>query len=346
MQNQTAFLVEAKKFEIKDTPMPKVGADDLLIEVKHIGVCGSDVLFFNDPTVGGDLNPEMPMVLGHECGGVVIGMGENVSGFQLGDVVALEPGVPCGKCEACKSGHYNQCTEMDFMASPPFKSGALHRYVAHPAQWCYPLGSDCTTLDAAMLEPFSVGLYAARRAGVQSGESALILGSGCIGIMTVLALNAAGVKDIIIADVMDNRLEMAEKIGTCKAVNSKEEDLLQAVMAMTGGKGVDYVFECAGAVPTVKSTYLYARMGGKVVFVGQCHQEVPYYFFKASMKEVDFITILRYCNAYPVAKKLTEQRLADPKKVVTNVFRFEEIQAAFECALYQKDTALKVVLEY
>jgi L-iditol 2-dehydrogenase len=346
MKNQTAYLEEANRIVIKDSEMPVAGDDDVLVKISHVTICGSDAHFFQDPTYGGVIVPPiLPIVLGHESGGVVCAAGKNVKGLRPGDKVALEPGAPCGKCGYCLDGRYNLCDEMDFMAAPPFTRGALSRYVAHPAEVVFKLPDTMDTIEGALMEPLSVGLYAARRSGAHIGQTALVLGSGCIGLMTIAALKATGVDNIIVSDLYASRLENARSMGARTVIDAQGQDVLEAVMELTGGRGADLVFETAGSNKTAAMTIDLVKKGGKIVMVGNVYGETPFRFIEATNKEVDLLSVFRYVNIYPMAISAVESGKIVVRDMISKTFPFEETQAAFECAVNEKDTVIKVLIE-
>lgn len=344
MKNKTAYLVDEKKFEIKDSPMPTVGPEDVLVKVKHVGVCGSDVHFFNTPFDLG-IDVKLPIVLGHESAGEIVEVGSEVTHLKVGDLVALEPGVPCGKCEQCMNGKYNLCPDVIFMAAPPFKTGAFSTYVSHPARWSFKIPEGMDTMEGALIEPLCVGMHAATRAGVGIGKTVLIIGSGCIGLMTVEVCKSMGVENIVVADLFDIRLEKAKEVGASKTINSKNVDLVQAAKELTNGQGFDFVFETAGNRITAALTSELVKRGGKIVMVGNIFGETHFNFYKINDKEADIISVFRYRNIYPTAIETTATGKTQTKKIVSNVFKFDEIQKAFECALNEKESAVKVVIE-
>jgi L-iditol 2-dehydrogenase len=347
MKNKTAFLVEANRFEFKDTDMPIVGDNDVLIQIKHVAICGSDAHFFEDPTYGGLIIPPiLPIVLGHECGGVVVETGKNVKHLSNGDSIAIEPGSGCGRCNYCLEGRYNLCKEMDFMAAPPFNRGALSKFVSHPANMVFKLPDNMDTKEGALIEPLSVGMYAANRANTKPGKTAMILGAGCIGLMTIAALKTMGVDDIVVADLFENRLQNALKMGATTVINAKEKNTKDEVLKITDGCGMDFVFETAGSRITAASTIDYAATGGKIIMVGNVYGETPFRFIEANNKEVDIISVFRYVNIYPMAISAVSSGKIKVKDMISKVFPFEETQEAFECAINEKETVIKVVIEF
>ncbi len=346
MKNQAAYLIDKQKLEIRDCPMPEVGPDDVLIEIKHVGICGSDVMFYVDPNVGGRFDTKLPVILGHESAGLVVEVGENVKTLKPGDRVAVEPGVPCGKCEYCLSGQYNLCRDVDFMACAPWHRAAFQRYISHPAAFCFKLPDNVSTIEGAMIEPLAVGLHAANRSRAHLGQTAVILGSGCIGLMTLLSVKAMGVSDVIITDVFDNRLEVAEKLGANHVINAANEDTVKRVLELTEGKGADIVYETAGSARTTEKTPDLVKAGGVIAVVGNVHDPVNYDFMTLNGKEVDVMTTFRYRNIYPMAINAISAGTINVKAVATNFMPFEKIGEAFDIALNQKQTALKVVVEF
>lgn len=343
MKNQSAFLTDLMKVEIRDSDMPEVGAEDLLIEVKHVGICGSDVRIFAHPEAC--LHPPVyPVILGHESAGIVVGMGQNVKGFSIGDRVAVEPGVPCRKCRYCLDGRYNLCEEMDFMACYPWKRSALSRYITHPAMMCYKLPENVSTLEGALMEPLSVGLHAAARANIRLGQTAVILGAGCIGLMTLCACKAYGASQTVSVDLFDNRLEMADQLGASVSINSEKNDPVAIVRKLTDGIGADVVFEAAGSPRTLEIAQNLVRPGGKIVMVGSVHGTPDLRYYDMSCKEIDILSVFRYQNTYPTAIAAVSSGSISIKPIATHCFSFEDVQKAFDCAFMDKQNVLKAVI--
>lgn len=346
MKNQTAFLTQSNHIEIKDSNMPAVGENDVLLQMNHVAICGSDAHFFIDPTYGGLIVPPiLPIVLGHECGGTVIETGQNVRHVRVGDKVAVEPGNGCGRCSYCLEGRYNLCKEMNFMAAPPFHRGALSKFVSHPANMVFKLPDNMDTQEGALIEPLSVGMYAAKRAKARPGKTAIVLGAGCIGLMTIAALRTMGVDDIIVSDLFENRLNNAKNFGASTLINASDKNVVEEVMRLTSGRGVDLVFETAGSRNTAAMTIDFAASGGKIIMVGNVYGETPFRFIEANNKEVDIISVFRYVNIYPMSISAVSSGKINVKGMISRVFPFEKTQEAFECAINDKDKVIKVLIE-
>ncbi len=343
LKNQAAFLIGQQVLEIRECEMPVVSDTDVLIEVRHIGICGSDMHIFEDP-YHAVKDIQLPVILGHECAGRVEAVGKKVTGLAPGDLVALEPGVPCGVCEYCRSGRYNLCPDVRFLGARPWLGGAFSKYVCHPAKWTYKLPDTMDTIEGALIEPLAVGMHAANRSGIKLGQNALILGAGCIGLMTLEACLARGVQKITIADLHSNRLTMAEKIGAENTICSSREDLISRGMEITDRNGFDVIFESSGSKAVAALAPALVKRGGKIVMVGNIFGETPFNFFQTNAKEIDIIGVFRYCNLFPTAIDLCRRKQVDTKPIVTNYFHFSEIQNALEYAINQKQAAIKTVI--
>ena len=343
MKNRIAYLIDSKKFAIKDAEMPIMAESDVLVEVKHIGVCGSD-----KPLVMNPMDPncpfDVPMVLGHEAAGIVVDVGSRVKHVKIGDKVCFEPAVPCGHCKFCKEGRYNLCDELEFMG-PPKNNGCLQKYVAHPADMVHKLPEGMSTEQGALIEPLSVAMHAVNRVNVKMGDTVVILGCGCIGLNVLLVCLARGVKKAYVADLSDTRLEMAKKLGADGIINSGKEDVIKKITELTDGKGADVVIETAGSPVTAGMTPDLVAKGGKIIMVGNIHAPVSIDFFKLNFKEADILLTFRYCNDYETAIEGVASGKIPAEKLITHRFDFEQTEEAFITAYEKANTAVKVVIK-
>ena len=338
MKNRKAQLVEVGRIEMADCPPAAAGPGEVVVKIEYCGICGSDVHFYRFGSIGKKVAP-LPFILGHECSGTVVELGEGVTTLQIGDRVALEPGVPCGTCEMCRTGKYNLCPDVRFMAAPPY-DGALRSYLAHPANMCFKLPDTMTFQEGAMLEPLAVGMHAAERGEISLGKSVCILGGGTIGIMTLLSCKALGASKAVVSDLFDSRTETAVRFGADRGVNPQKENLEEVVMDLTGGEGCDVVFETAGSPYTMAETWKYVKRGGLIVCVGNIAKETSYPFLELSRKEVDIRTVFRYRNNYPLLIEAVRTGKIDLKSICPREFPFEQSDAAFR---YTVDNAQEVI---
>lgn len=210
MNNKAIFMHGTNDMVWKDIPVPKVMDDEVLVKVDTVGICGSDVHYYQHGRIG-DFVVEGDFILGHECAGEVVEVGSKVKNLVAGDRVALEPGKTCGKCELCKVGKYNLCPEVEFFATPPYH-GVLSNYVVHPENMCFKLPENVSNMEGALVEPLAVGLHATEQGGVKLGDTVVIYGSGCIGLVTLLASKARGASKVIVVDILENRLKTAKSL--------------------------------------------------------------------------------------------------------------------------------------
>ena len=244
MVNKAALLLENRKIEIGDSPMPEMRPGYAKVKVEYCGVCGSDVHFYS---FGEPEFPDVyPFILGHEFAGTVVEVADDVTNLKVGDRVCVEPGTFCGKCEWCKKGKYNLCKNMEFLSAPR-TLGAMREYITHPAELCFKLPDNVSTLEAALVEPLAVGMSSVIRSGIHVGDSAVVLGCGCIGLVTIMALKAAGITDITAVDLFDIRLNKALEVGATRVINTKDKDTAAEVLKYYDNIGPDYVFETAGS---------------------------------------------------------------------------------------------------
>jgi len=341
-RNQAAVMTDVRKIELRDVPMPKIGDNDVGVAVESVGICGSDMHFFEGKAF--HIFPDsLPFVLGHECGGTVYAVGKDVKDLVPGNRVALEPGVPCGKCSLCESGRYNLCPNVVFMATPPH-DGALMRYIRHPAHKAFKLPDNVTTQEGALIEPLSVGMHAAQQGGVCVGKSVIILGGGCIGLCTLLAAKAYGATQIIVSDLFQNRLDKALELGATEVVCAGKGDSVQGMLALTGGKGADIVFETAGSGITAAQTSFLVKSGGTIVIVGNIFEDVSFSFRNLYRKEAQIKTVFRYRNTYPTAIRAVASGSIQIKSILSEQFSFAEIQQAFDKAVDDKQNCVKALI--
>ncbi len=335
----------ARQMAMREIECPKPASGQVQIKLEYCGICGSDVHYYKDGKVG-DHVLDHDIVLGHEVAGKVTEVGEEVTNLKVGDRVALEPGIACGKCIFCKSGRYNLCRDMKFFADPP-TPGALQEYVIHPADLCFKLPENVSSMEGALVEPLSVGLHAVGTGDVKLGQSVLIMGTGCIGLVTLLACKARGAAEIVVVDLYDKRLDFAEKLGATHVINAKKEDVKKRINEIFNGEGADVVFETAGSIVTIAQTPFLAKVGGTIVLVGQSAQsEVNYNFSEVIIKELAIKSIFRYRNSYPVAIAAIGSGAIDLKQIVTHEFSFENSKSGFDTVIEDGENVVKGVIKF
>ena len=341
---KVALMTGLEKIEIVERDIPQPKSDEVLVKLEYVGVCGSDLHYYENGRIGNFI-VQFPFVLGHESGGVVVEVGSRVKHLRPGDKVALEPGKTCGHCEFCKTGRYNLCPDVVFFATPPV-DGVFQEYVAHEADLCFKLPDNVSTMEGALIEPLAVGFHAAITGGAKLGQTALVSGSGCIGLVSMLALKAHGVSRVFVSDVVSKRLNKAKALGASELINAAEKDVHKAVMGFTGGAGVDLVIETSGSEIAAAGGIGVLKKGGTLVFVGYSKtgmMNLP--MGQALDKELTMKTIFRYRHIYPLAIDAVSQGKVDIKNIVTNVFDFSDIQNAMLKSARDKAEIVKSVIK-
>lgn len=340
---RAAVMQKPYQISIEEIPVPEISSDEVLVKVMAVGICGSDLHYFEHGRIGPYV-VEKPIILGHECSGIVAALGKAVTEFKVGDRVAVEPGVTCGRCDACKKGRYNLCSDVHFLATPPY-DGAFVQYIKMRKDFLFPIPDHLTFEEAALNEPFSVGIHAAKRAGMQPGSTLAIMGVGPVGLMAIVAGKAFGARKIIVADLEPIRLDAAVKLGATHTINVREEDPVKKIKALTGGLGVDVVFETAGNPKALQNGLAVLRRGGKLSIIGLPPQDeialnVPF----IADNEIDIYGVFRYANTYPQGITFLSSGVADVNAMITNRYNLEDTQEAMLNASTNKSTSVKTIV--
>lgn len=334
-----------KPFEvvIKELPLPEISPDEVLVKVMAVGVCGSDIHYYEHGRIGRYI-VEKPLILGHECAGIVADVGGKVIRLKVGDRVAVEPGVTCGRCEACKTGKYNLCPDVRFLATPPV-DGAFVQYFKHREDFIFPIPDNLSFEAASLNEPFSVGIHAARRANLKPASDVAIMGLGPVGLMTIVAAKAFGARRIFTVDLEPIRLEAARKLGATHVYNGREVDAVAEIMKETSNIGVDAAFETAGNPGTLKSSMSVLKRGGKMLIIGLPPQdEVPLNIPMIADKEMDIYGIFRYSNTYAQGIDFLAAGISDVNTLITDHYPLEKAGEALERARTNKSGSIKVMV--
>lgn len=327
-----------------ERPIPTPKDDEVLVKLEYVGICGSDLHYYETGAIGAYV-VEPPFVLGHEPGGVVVEVGKNVKHLKVGDKVALEPGKTCGQCEFCKTGRYNLCPDVIFFATPPV-DGVFQEYVAHEAGLCFKLPENVSTMEGALIEPLAVGFHAANLGDAHIGQTAVVFGAGCIGLVSMMALKAKGVSRVYVVDIMAKRLQKALELGADGVINGAEQDAVAAVLELTGGEGCDLIVETAGTQITTRQAINMAKKGSTIVLVGYSKSgEMTLPMSLALDKELTFKTVFRYRHVYPMAIDAVAAGKINLKGIVTDVFELDDIQNAMDRSVADKANIVKAVVK-
>ena len=340
---KTAVMLGIGKMGFEERDIPQIKEDEVLIKLEYVGICGSDLHYYERGAIG-DYVVKPPFVLGHEPGGTVVEVGEKVKNLKVGDRVALEPGKTCGHCEFCRTGRYNLCPDVVFFATPPV-DGVFQEYVAHEADLCFKLPDNVSTLEGALIEPLAVGFHAAIQGDAHLGQKAVVMGSGCIGLVSMMALKARGVSEVYVVDIMEKRLQKAMELGATGVINGAKDKVEEKINELTEGKGVDLVIETAGTEITTRQAINIAKKGSAIVLVGYSKTgEMTLPMSLVLDKELTLKSVFRYRHIYPMAIEAVSQGKVNLKGIVTDIFDLDDVQKAMAYSVNNKADIVKAVI--
>lgn len=320
---------------VEQRPQPVPGPGEVLVQVRSVGICGSDTHYYEHGRIGRFV-VEAPLVLGHEAAGVVTEVGPGVPGDRVGQRVSIEPGVPDRTCAQCLAGRYNLCPGMRFFATPPI-DGALAEYVVVHEAFAHPVPDSMTDDAAALLEPLSVGVWASRKAGVTAGSRVLVTGAGPIGLVAVQAALAFGATEVVVSDVNPVRLALAEELGATRVVDPAVERLADV------GVVPDVLIECSGNPRATLEGLAALDRAGRAVLVGMGSEELPLPVPLLQERELELTGTFRYANTWPTSIALVSSGRVDLDRLVTATYGLEGSEDALTASRRDAD-AVKVVV--
>ena len=338
------LLSEYKKLSIVDLPMPEVGPEDLLVQVKACGICGSDIHGYD----GSSGRRIPPLIMGHEAAGIVAAVGNQVKGFKEGDRVTFDSTVSCGRCAACRRGSINLCENRQVLgvSCNEFKRhGAFAEYVIVPYNIAYQLPSQLKFEHAALIEAVSIAVHAANRTPVKLGDTAVVVGSGMIGLLVVQAIRLAGAARVIAVDLEDSKLAVAKSLGADWTLNAKSVDVVAEVKKLTGGRGADVSLEVVGATPTVKTAIECTRKGGAITLVGNLAPSVEMPLQAIVTRELTIYGSCASNGEYPECIEYLSRGDIQVQPLITATANLDEGPAWFERLFAGEPGAMKVILQ-
>src|SRR5215207_8600937 len=318
--------------QIHEEPVPVAGMGEKLVRIKSVGVCGSDLHWFSEGSIG-DAKLEHPLVLGHEFAGVT----------EEGQRVAIDPAIPCGDCEFCEHGHPNLCENLIF-AGHGKTDGAMREWMAWNEKSLFPVPNSLSDAEAAMLEPLGVAIHTVDLGTLKAGMTVGVFGCGPIGLLILQMARLSGAANMIATDKLVHRVEAAKSFGATHAFLAEEGRELEEIRAATNGRGVDVAFEAAGPQDCVDASFAAVAPGGKVVLAGIPDNDKT--SFSASMARRKGLTIKlvrRMKHTYPRAIELVSKGLVDVRSIVTHRFPLEQAAEAFQVA--QRREGLKIIID-
>lgn len=331
-------IIEPFKVEIDDVPMPKLKDGEALLKIKYCGICGADVASYT----GNQPFTTYPRIPGHEFSAEIVQIGENDRGFKVGDIVTANPYFNCNECYSCKRGIVNACTDNQTMGVQ--RDGAFCEYFAMPIERIID-GKGLTAKELALIEPFSISCHALSRAQVKKGDNLLIMGAGPIGLFVLIKAKAMGA-NVMIADLLDNRLELAKEYGADKTVNTKNENIIDASKEFTSGNMFDVCVEACGSSVTFLNCIDCAATGANIILIGNGKTETTFLHSVILKKELNiFGSRNAFTRDFEELIDLVKDGKANVMKMVSGVYDMDDAQTAFESLAHNDGTLAKLLIK-
>lgn len=345
---KAAVLEKYNQISVIDKQQPQMKADEVLVRVKFASICGSDQHLYK-----GDFHPrtKLPFTPGHEFAGVVENIGDEVSGFSVGEKVAVDPIIWCGECDACKNEHYPACDKLRLIGID--QDGGFAEYVSVPPYMLYKVPNSVSLEHAALVEVYGIGFHACNRAQVKSGDSIAIFGGGKVGQCVMQAARTKTKEKMFIVDIIEGRLDIIRKsYPDVRAINALKEDPVEVIKAETNGHGVDVAFEVVGhatnipdRVNPVRGCVQSIRGGGIVCVLGLGDEAIPIVYKELIWKEAQIIASRVSHGEFAEAIAHLEKGNLKPDALITSVLPVDKIQEAFHMLEQQPDKYLKILLD-
>jgi L-iditol 2-dehydrogenase len=345
-QMKAIMLTGIRHMEMKDIPEPfLVKPDDVKIKMLVVGICGSDIHYYTQGQIGSQV-VDYPFVVGHEGAGIVVETGKDVKRVKPGDIIAIEPAMPCWECDQCLAGRHHTCRKLKFLGCPGQAEGCLMEYIVMPEGSCFPLRGWLTPDHGSISEPLAIGVYSVKKSGGVKGLDAGILGFGPIGMSVMLAARAEGAKSLIVTDKIRSRLSLALKEGASSVFNPLDEDVIKKIKQQKH-LGLDLVFECCGQQEALDQAIEVLKPGGRLIVVGI--PEFDCWSVNADLtrrKEISLQFIRRQVDCMEQALEMMENRTINVTNMVTHRFPFEKTKEAFDLVAEYRDGVMKAMIDF
>ncbi|MHC4981687.1 MAG: zinc-dependent alcohol dehydrogenase [Planctomycetota bacterium] len=335
---KAAVCKDRETIVIKDVPVPRPGPGEVLVEVKATGLCGSDV----DGYTGHHPMIKWPIILGHECSGVVAELGPEVTGWQVGDPVAVEPFFTCKKCPACLRSKYNLCIDLKITGHQV--PGSLAEYVIAESCFLHRKPDNVPFAEAAIAEPVSGSLHAVERCNPRLGDFVVILGCGTIGSLAMQHVLNKGAT-VLITDTEEFKLKVARELGAQYTLKADKEDVQEKVKQLTGGIGADCVIEAVGLPETIASTVRLVKRGGTIMLIGWTGNETdPFGMTSVTLDELTVLGTLGFCWDFPVSLKLMSQGNVKVGPIITHRLPLERVEEGIKMLQQHRKGVWKIAI--
>lgn len=331
--------------EMANVPEPTIKKDDeVLLKVEVVGVCGSDVHYYETGRIGSQI-VEYPFVVGHECAATVEAVGSAVTRVKVGDGVVVEPAIACNNCDQCKRGRKNTCRNLKFLGCPGQASGCLCEYIVMPEDCCFPIDDKITFAQGVLCEPLAIGVYAVKQACISENTDIAILGSGPIGLSCLVSAVAENANACYVTEKIEERVEAAKKNGATWVGNPNKEDIVKEILRLEPA-GMDVVFECAGQQETIDQAVELLKPGGKLMLVGIPRLErISFIIDKIRRKEITIVNVRRQNDCTQMAIDLVAAGETNVDFMITHRFKIGQTQQAFDMVAEYRDGVIKALIE-
>jgi len=342
---KAVVLTGINQMELRNVPDPTIEkGNDVLLKVEIVGVCGSDVHYYETGRIGRQI-VEYPFIIGHECSATVKAIGSSVTRVKVGDQVAVDPAVWCNQCDQCRVGRENTCQDLRFLGCPGQGGGCLCEYIIMPQESCFPTTGAITLEQAALCEPFSIGVYAVKSAHVPQNANIAILGTGPIGLSVLQAARAEKAAKIYVTDKIDTRLEAARGAGADWTGNPNHVDIVSEIVTAEP-LGLDVVFECCGQQEALDQAFDILKPGGRLVIIGTARQErISFDVDTFKRQELSISYVRRQNHCVQATLDLIETGQVSVDFMVTHHFPLEEAQKAFDLVAGYHDSVIKAMID-
>lgn len=332
-------MTKPGKIEFREIPIPEIKDDEVLIKITHIGICGSDIHVFH----GEHPFTSYPVTQGHEVSGEIVSVGKDVAAFKPGQKVTVQPQVTCGKCHPCRHGKYNLCEELKVMGFQT--TGMASQFFVTDAARVIALPEKVSLVEGAMIEPLAVAVHAIRRAGDISGMKIVVLGAGPIGNLVAQTAKGLGAAEVMITDISDFRLKKAAECGIDHCINTKAENLGEAIAKTYGPDKADVIYDCAGNNVTIGQAIQYARKGSMIILVAVFASMASIDLAVANDHELDINSSMMYRREdYVTAIELVQSGKVKLQPLVSKSFPFKQFSDAYQYIEENRESTMKVIV--
>lgn len=335
---KTVYIEQPNQIEIRESDLPIVKDGEALLKIKYCGICGADVASYT----GNQPFTTYPRIPGHEFSAEIVRIPENEQGLKVGDIVTANPYFNCGHCYSCKRGLVNACTDNQTMGVQ--RDGSFCEYVAMPVERIYD-GKGLDAKQLALIEPFSIGYHAVSRAEIKKGDKVLIVGSGPIGLFAMIAATLKGA-ECYVADLLDNRLELAMEYGAKGVINNKDEDLLEATKKITNGNGFDVCIEACGLSVTFLNCIDCAAFGANIILIGNGKKDTTFLHSIILKKELNiFGSRNSFAGDFKELIDIVADGKVDVMKMVSDIYPMDRADEAFKALSHNDGTLAKILIQ-